>query len=86
MGCGQKAVATDDEHWYYLVKKHKLPGNWALYSREYEHALLLSNQGFEGRRLKLMVKHRLEQYELKLKHEKELKELADLEHLESKYE
>lgn len=86
MGCGQKAVSDDEDNWEFLVKKHKLPGNWGLYSREHRHAVLLSNQGFEGRRLKLMVKHRLEHEDLKLKHEKELKELAELEYLENKYE
>jgi hypothetical protein len=87
LGCGQKAVADDEDDWNNFKKFANINDvNWRVYNQEAGFAVTAYNKSkYTGRRLKLEVKHMVEEVKLKREQYNEINELLALEKLEAKY-
>ena len=87
MGSMMSSIRDDEDDWNDFRRKTDAPSNWDVYSREAQFAKMLHDaEGYVGRELRLLVRHRIEQDDLAIKQASEWKEFQQLETLRKKYE
>ena len=87
MSSGQAKVAEDMDDWHYIKEQAGiLDVKWDTYSNQANHAETgYKKHKYTGKRLKLYVKHCMEQDLLTYNQRVEVEELAQFEKLEKKF-
>ncbi len=80
MSSGQKAATDDEDDWYDLKQEAGVQDtNWQVYSDECRYAKEgYKSKGFTGARLKLFVKHAVEDQKVRERHAKEFHALEEV--------